>query len=194
MQCGELFRNLMDHSLTFLIRKCHSDGTSNNYENCQLNNLELASISSPSQRKLDDHLASNRFEANNGFYPINHPTQLTNPYLAKKQDANYQASSEETETNSDSATVNREAKSVDKNLDDVDNEFQLNNQATRFNRQDDEFETDKHRDFTTESPEYMMSHMHLSPEELHNHCSNLIVNHYLIIHLLLAFYAIRSVF
>ena len=163
VQCGDLFRNLMDHSLTFLIQKCNFlDSSLSVYDNCQLP-AELT-VGSPAQRKVDDEQGG-RFDSTGGFYPIN--PQLANPYLAgkKQPESNYHGH-EDGESGESATASNREAKSVDgKHGDSVDDEFQLN-AGNRFNRQDDEFETDKHRDYSTESPEYMMSHF--SPEELHN--------------------------
>lgn len=163
----------MDHSLTFLIQKCDIPNSSLSvYDNCQLPvSLSISASSPKQQRKLDDH--TNQFEANGGFYPMN--PQLVSPYLMRKQPDNYHASNEETDNESASAVVNnKDAKSSDRGT--VDDEFQLS-QASKFNRQDDEFETDKHRD-STESPEYMMSHF--SPEELHNSSASLIPNYYLV--------------
>lgn len=193
VQCGDLFRNLMDHSLTFLIQKCNFlDSSLSVYDNCQLP-AELTA-SSPAQRKLDDVEPINRFDSNGGFYPIN-PQLVAGSYLSsKQQEGNYHASSNEEVDRGESSSPasNREAKSVDGKSGDthsVDDEFQLN-QANRFNRQDDEFETDKHRDYSTESPEYMMSHF--SPEELHNAGHPLTVGVSHLIALLLLLHLIKS--
>src|SRR5699024_5098556 len=106
------------------------------YDNCQLP-AELT-VGPPAQRKLDDAEQINRFDSNGGFYPIN-PQHVAGPY--RQPESNFHGSSnEEGESRGESSSPasNREAKSVD-------DEFQVN-QANRFNRQDDEFETDKHRD------------------------------------------------
>lgn len=182
IQCGDIFRNLMDHSLTFLIKKCDTDYKFLKDTNCQLPN-ELT-LNSPTQRKLDDLDQTNQFDSSGGFYPVN-PINQINPQLMNS----YSVARKQSETSEDlidstnPATVNRESKSADK----LDDEFQLN-QANRFNRQDDEFETDKHRDYSTESPEYMMSHF--SPGELHNHSYRLMFNSYLI-HLIIFISLIR---
>lgn len=178
VQCGDLFRNLMDHSLTFLIQKCNFlDSSLSVYDNCQLP-AELT-VGSPAQRKLDDAEQINRFDSNGGFYPIN-PQHVAGPY--RQPESNFHGSSNEDGGESSSPASNREAKSVD-------DEFQVN-PTNRFNRQDDEFETDKHRDYSTESPEYMMSHF--SPEELHNagHRLTCISQH--LVAVLLLFYLFKS--
>ena len=178
----------MDHSLTFLIQKCNFlDSSLSVYDNCQLP-AELT-VSSPAQRKLDEAEQGSHFDSTGGFYPIN--PQLAGPYAAKKQsESNFHLNEDGDLAEATSTPSNREGKSADEKHGDLhssDDELQLN-QASRFNRQDDEFETDKHRDYSTESPEYMMSHF--SPEELHNTGQLLSSTTHLII-FLLAFHLIK---
>lgn len=176
----------MDHSLTFLIHKCNSPiHALSHYDNCQIPNVLTAL---PTHRKLEDQVSNPSYDQNGGFYPIN--PQLVSPYLIKKSKNNYQASNEEIE-NESTTTVDNDPISRQPRVENtVEDEFQLN-QASRFNRQDDDLETEKSREYSTMSPEYMIPQF--SPQELHNKGHSLALNSN-VIHLLLLFYLIKRKF